>query len=93
MRVSPALSEVKLRLQSLDVTDVAHHFGFKHLPHGLLYLLEEDLRDPAAQGVDGVQELGLDGVEERLEHVVLKGKLQGEKHSCVFLPSQSQSLV
>lgn len=86
MRVSPALSEVKLRLQSLDVADVSHHFGLKHLPHGLLDLLEEDLRDPATQGVDGVQELGLDGVEERLEHVVLKGKLQGQKHSCVFFP-------
>lgn len=77
-------SEAKLRPQSLDVTDVSHNFGLKHLPHGLLYLLEEDLRDPAAQCVDGVQELGLDGVKERLEHVVFKGKLQGEKHIFFF---------
>lgn len=73
------LSEVKLRPQSLDVTNAPHNIGLKHLPHGLLYLLEEDLRDPAAQGVNGVQELGLDGVKERLEHVVFKGKLQGQK--------------
>lgn len=70
-------------------------FGLKHLPHGLLDLLEEDLRDPAAQGVDGVQELGLDGVEKRLEHVVLKGKLQGQRHfflSCVSFNPQAVSV-
>lgn len=55
--------------------DVSDHFILKRLPHGLFYLLEEDLRNPATQGVDCVQELGLDGVEQRLEHVVLKGKI------------------
>lgn len=68
---------MKLHPRSLGVTDVSHNFGLKHLPHGLLYLLEEDLWDPAAQGVDGAQELCLNGVKERLEHVVLKRKLQG----------------
>lgn len=72
-------SEVKRRPKSLDTTNVSHNVGLKNLPHGLFYLLEEDLRDPAALGVDGVQELGLDGVKERLEHVVFKGKLQGRK--------------
>lgn len=64
VRVPTVLSAVKLRPQSLDVTNVSHNVGLKHLPHGLLYLLEEDLRDPAALGVDSVQELGLDGVKE-----------------------------
>jgi len=65
------------RLSSLFVRlDVSDHFVLEHLPHGLLDLLEEDLRNPTAQGVDRVQELGLDGVEQRLEHVVLEGKLQ-----------------
>lgn len=59
---------------------MSDHFLLKQLPHGLFYLLEEDLRNPTTQGVDGVQELGLDGVEQRLEHVVLKGKLQGQRH-------------
>lgn len=54
---------------------MSNHSLFKHFPHGLFDLLEEDLRNPTTQGVDRVQELGLDGVEERLEHVVLKGKL------------------
>lgn len=44
--------------------DVSDHFLLKHLPHSLFYLLEEDLRNPTTQGVDGVQELGLDRVEE-----------------------------
>lgn len=61
-------------------SDVSDHFLLKHLPHGLFYLLEEDLRNPTTQGVDCVQELGLDGVEQRLEHVVLKGKLQEQRH-------------
>lgn len=60
--------------------DMANHFVLKHLPHCLFDLLEEDLRDPTAQCVDRVQELGLDGVEERLEHVLLKGKLQRWRH-------------
>lgn len=60
--------------------DVSDHFVLKQLLHGLLYLLEEDLRNATAQGVDCVQELGLDGVEQRLEHVVLKGKLQEQRH-------------
>lgn len=56
-------------------SDVSDHFVLKHLPHGLFYLLEEDLRNPTTQGVDCVQELGLDWEEQRLEHVVLKGKI------------------
>lgn len=73
--------------------DVVDHSLLKHLLHGLFYLLEEDLRDPTAQGVDRVQELGLDGVEEGLEHVVLKGKLQGQRHSpvSVLIPKPFQS--
>lgn len=59
---------------------MSDHFLLKQLPHGLFYLLEEDLRNATTQGVDGVQELGLDGVEQRLEHVVLKGKLQGQRY-------------
>ena len=59
--------------------DVSHHFLLKHLLHRLFYLLEEHLRNPTAQRVHRVQELGLDGVEQRLEHVVLKGKLQRTK--------------
>lgn len=60
--------------------DVADHFVLKHLPHCLFDLLEEDLGNPTTERVDRVQELGLDGVEERLEHVVLKGKLQRRRH-------------
>lgn len=60
--------------------DVSDHFVLKHLPHGLFYLLEEDLGNPPTQGVDRVQELGLDGVEQRLEHVVLEGILQKQRH-------------
>lgn len=37
------------------------------------------MRNPTTQGVDGVQELRLYGVEERVEHVVFKRKLQGQK--------------
>lgn len=44
-------------------SDMPDHFVLKHLSHGLFYLLEEDLRNPSTQGVDCVQELGLDGVE------------------------------
>lgn len=55
----------------------------KDLPHGLFYLLEEDLWDPTTQGVDRVQEFGLDGIEQRLEHVVIKGELQ--QHHTVLL--------
>lgn len=65
--------------------DVSDHFVLKHLPHGLFYLLEEDLRDPPTQRVDRVQELGLDGVEQRLEHVVLEGILQKQRHRPVSL--------
>lgn len=57
--------------------DVSDHLLLENLPQSLFYLLEEDLGDPPTQGVDGVQELGLDGVEERVEHVVLEGKLRG----------------
>lgn len=57
--------------------DVSDHLLLENLPQSLFYLLEEDLGDPTTQGVDGVQELGLDGVEERVEHVVLEGKLRG----------------
>lgn len=57
--------------------DVSDHLLLENLPQSLFYLLEEDLRDPTTQGVDGVQELGLDGVEERVEHVVLEGELRG----------------
>lgn len=64
-------------------SDVSDHFVLKHLPHGLFYLLEEDLRNPTTQGVDCVQELGLDWEEQRLEHVVLKGKLQEQRHCLV----------
>lgn len=60
-----------------------HHFVLEHLPHGLLYLLEEDLRDATTQGVHRVQELGLDRVEQRLEHVVFEGKLQEQNHGRV----------
>ena len=59
--------------------DVSDHLLLKNLPQSLFYLLEEDLRDASTQGVDGVQELGLYGVEQRVEHVVLKGKLQEQK--------------
>lgn len=59
--------------------DVSDHLLLENLPQRLLDLLEEDLRDPSAQGVDGVQEPGLYGVEQRVEHVVLEGKLQGHK--------------
>lgn len=59
------------------------HLLFKHVPHGLFYLLEENLRNPTTQGVDRVQKPGLDGVEERLEHVVVKGKLQEQRHYLV----------
>lgn len=69
---------------------MSDHFLLKQLPHCLFYLLEEDLRNPTTQGVDGVKELGLDGVEQRLEHVVLKGKLQGQKH---FPVSSHLSLI
>lgn len=55
---------------------VSDHFVLKHLLHGLFYLLEKDLRDPTTQGVDRVQELGLDRIEEGLKHVVLEWKLQ-----------------
>lgn len=73
--------------------DVADHFVLKHLPHCLFDLLEEDLGNPTTERVDRLQELGLDGVEERLEHVVLKGKLQrrrGDIGPCQF---QTQSFV
>lgn len=59
---------------------VSDYFLLKHLLHGLFYLPEEDLRNPTTQGVDRVQELGLDGVEQRLEHVVIKGKLGEQRH-------------
>lgn len=74
------LSKLKFLHQLFVRSDMSDHFLLKHLPHGLFYLLEEDLRNPTTQGVDGVQELGLDGVEQWLEHVVLKGKLQGQRH-------------
>lgn len=70
--------------------DVTHHFILKHFLHRLFYLLEEDLRNPTAQGVDSVQEFGLNGVEEWLEHVVLKGKLQRQKHHPVLIPTPFQ---
>lgn len=59
--------------------DVSDHLLLKNLPQSLFYLLEEDLRDPSTQGVDGVQEFGLYGVEQRVEHVVLEGKLQEQE--------------
>lgn len=62
-------------LRSFARSHVAHHFLLKHLLHCLFYLLEKDLGDPTAQSVDRVQELVLDGIEERLEHVVLKGEI------------------
>lgn len=64
--------------------EVSHHLLLENLPQSLFYLLEEDLRDASTQGVDGVQELGLDGVEERVEHVVLEGKLQEEEQRRCF---------
>ena len=51
------------------------HFLLVHGPHGLLYLFEKHLGNPTTQGVDSVQKLGLEGIEQRLEHVVLKGVL------------------
>lgn len=63
---------------------MSDHLLLENLPQSLFYLLKEDLRDPSTQGVDRVQELGLDGVEQRVEHVVLEGKLQEEKQSCCF---------
>lgn len=92
-RASLVLSDEELCPQSLDVTNVSHDSGLKHLPHGLLYLLEEDLRDPAAQGVDGVQELSLDGVKERLQHVVLKGKLQEGKTETFLDPVSFKNIT
>lgn len=72
----PGKNGVRLATRTLFVRpDMSNHLLFKHFPHGLFYLLEEDLRNSATQRVDRVQELGLDGVEKRLEHVVLKGKL------------------
>ncbi len=68
-------------LQLLFVlSDVSNHFILENFPHSLFDLLEKDLRNPTAQGVDCVQELCLDGVEQRLEHVVLEGKLQEQRH-------------
>lgn len=67
--------------------DVADHFVLKHLPHCLFDLLEEDLGNPTTERVDRLQELGLDGVEERLEHVVLKGKLQRRRHRPMSVPN------
>lgn len=64
--------------------DVSDHFFLENLPQSLFYLLEEDLRDPPTQGVDSVQELGLYGVEQRVEHVVLEGKLQEQKQRWRF---------
>lgn len=52
------------------------HFILIYLSHSLFNLLEENLWNPTAQSVDRVQELGLNGVEQGLEHVVLEGKLQ-----------------
>lgn len=82
-RDGPARCPISHRLVVLF--DVSDHFVLKHLPHGLFYLLEEDLRDPPTQRVDRVQELGLDGVEQRLEHVVLEGILQKQRHRPVSL--------
>lgn len=93
-RQSWATSDGVLFLHQLFVRfGVTDHFLFKHLFHGFFYLLEKDLRNPATQGVDCVQELGLDGVEERLEHVVLKGKLQTQRHYCAsaLVPKLSQT--
>lgn len=64
---------------SIVSSDFAHHFLLKYLPHCLFYLLEENLRNPTAQGVNRVQELGLDGIEEWLEHVVFKRELQKQR--------------
>lgn len=69
---------------SLVQPDMSDHLLLKNLPQSLFYLLKEDLRDPSTQGVDRVQELRLDGVEQRVEHIVLKGKLQEQKQSCWF---------
>ena len=44
--------------------DVADHFFIKNLLDCFFNLLEKDLWNPPTQGVDGVQELGLDGIEE-----------------------------
>lgn len=79
--------------QLLVWSDMSDHFLLKHLLHGLFYLLEEDLRNPTTQGVDCVQELGLYGVEERLEHVVLKGKLQRQRHYPVSVQSHFTLIV
>lgn len=51
------------------------HFILIYLPHSLFNLLEENLWNPTTQSVDRVQELGLNGVEQGLEHVVLEGKV------------------
>lgn len=93
-RQSLVLSDTVLFLYHLFVWfGMSDHFLFKHLLHSLFYPLEKDLRNPATQGVDCVQELGLDGVEERLEHVVFKGKLQRQRHyyTSVLVPKLSQS--
>ena len=61
--------------RSVMRSHMADHFQLVHFPHGLLHLLEEHLRYATTQGVDRVQKLGLDGVEQRLEEVVLQWKL------------------
>ena len=71
--------------------NMSDHFVLKHLLHGLFYLLEEDLRNPTTQSVDCVQELRLDRVEQRLEHVVLKGKLQEHSH-CPCVSSDPKAI-
>lgn len=60
---------------------MAHHLPLKSTPHGLLYLLEEDLGNATAQSVDRVQEPALDRVEQRLEHVVLERELRRQRRN------------
>jgi hypothetical protein len=64
------------------------HFLLVHGPHGLFHLFEEHLGNPTTQGVDCVQKLGLEGIEQRLEQVVLKGVLRNRTIACLRVRHQ-----
>lgn len=48
--------------------------------HGLLNLLQKDLRNSSTQSVHCLQELQLERIVHGLEEIVLKGKLKEKAH-------------